>query len=89
MLINTAAREGPEPQDLVRDLGRHGIGAEIMEAAPDYRFIGEQFLDEAREAFEDRSVRGAGAGSPVREMTRGGVTRGILERASLSAFITQ
>jgi nucleotide-binding universal stress UspA family protein len=85
--VTTGARDGPSPQAIARNLAWHGIAATIKEVPPDYRYIGEQVLDEAKEVGADMVVMGAYSHSRVREMMLGGVTRHILEHADMPVFI--
>ncbi len=87
LTVATGARDGPTPQEVVRNLAWHGIEATVKEVAPDYRYVGEQLLDEAKEASADMVVMGAYSHSRVREMMLGGVTRYILESADMPVFI--
>lgn len=85
--VTTGARDGPSPKQIVRHLAWHGVKADSKEIPPDYRYIGEAVLDEAKELGADMAVMGAYSHSRVREMMLGGVTRYILENAKLPILI--
>ena len=87
--VETRAKRGPSPGRLKQYLGLHGISAEIAEIAPDYRPVGEQVLDQAREFGADLIVMGAYSMSRLRERLLGGVTRHIFTQADIPVLMAR
>ena len=87
--VETSAKRGPLPGRLKQYLGLHGVNAEIAEIAPDYRPVGEQVLDQAREFGADLIVMGAYSMSRLRERLLGGVTRHIFTEAEIPVLMAR
>ncbi len=76
-----------DPALLAPYLSRHGIKPLCRRLDPDYRDLGEQILDEARERGADLLVMGAYSHSRLRELVLGGVTRQILAGAEIPVLM--
>lgn len=87
--VDTGAKRGPSPGRLKHYLGLHGIAAEIFEAPPDYRSVGEQIMDQAHSWGADLMVMGAYSQSRLRERLLGGVTSYIFSNSDLPVLMTR
>lgn len=85
--VTTGAKHGPSASEMGRYLDWHKIKNEVVEVPPDHRSVGEVILDEAIEREVDLIVMGAYSHSRLRELLLGGVTRHILENASLPVLM--
>ncbi len=81
--VTTGAKLGPPAEDIGRHLDWHRIKNEVVEISPDYRSVGEQILEEAKAKGADLIIMGAYSHSRLRELLLGGVTKQILDQASL------
>ena len=88
VVTQTAARPGPGAQDLARQLGWSGAGAEVMEVAQGRHRLGDVILSEAASFGADLLVMGAYAHSPFRESLTRGVTNHILSHADIPVMMT-
>jgi len=87
--VETGAKRGPSPGRLKHYLGLHQIKADIAQAPPDYRTVGEQILDEARKRGTDLLVMGAYSQSRLRERLLGGVTSYIFANSDVPVLMTR
>lgn len=87
--VETGAKPGPSSGRLKHYLGLHGIDAELFAIPPDYRVVGEQILDQAREYQADLVVMGAYSKSRLRERLLGGVTGYVFANADLPVLMTR
>ena len=87
--VDTGAKRGPAPGRLRQYLALHGIKSDIVETEPDYRRVGEQVLDEAREFGADLIVMGAYSQSRLRERLLGGVTRLVFTDADIPVLMAR
>ena len=76
-----------DPASLNGFLKRHGVAAGFRRLQPDYRPLGEQMLEEARDSGADLFVMGAYGHSRLRELVLGGVTRQILAIADIPVLM--
>jgi len=81
--IETGARRGPGPTELVQHLAWHGIDAGARTIDPDGGNVGKLLLREAVNCDADLLVMGAYSHSRLREMVLGGVTKYVLAHAEL------
>ena len=80
---------GPSAEDVARHLGRNGIDASTMTAAPGRRSIGETMVDEAATAGGDLLLKGAFTNSRLRQMIFGGATRDIINSSTLPVLLAR
>ena len=80
---------GPSAEDVARHLGRNGIDAATMTAAPGRRSIGEAMVDEAAKAGGDLLLKGAFTNSRLRQMIFGGPTRDIIASSGLPVLLAR
>jgi nucleotide-binding universal stress UspA family protein len=85
--VTTGAKAGPSAADLAKHLDWHRIRNEVVEVPPDHRPVGEAILDEAAEQGADLIVMGVYSRSRLRELLLGGVTKHILEHATLPVLM--
>jgi nucleotide-binding universal stress UspA family protein len=85
--VTTGAKQGPSANEMGRYLDWHHIKNEVVEVPPDHRPVGEAILDEVNERGVDLIVMGAYSHSRLRELLLGGVTKHILENASLPVLM--
>jgi len=89
LTIMTEAKQGPEPEDIAKNLAWHGISAEVRRLPPNSRPVAEAITDEAEEIGADLLVMGAYSQSRVRERVLGGVTKAIMARADLPVLMAR
>jgi nucleotide-binding universal stress UspA family protein len=82
-------RRGPEAPELAAYLALHGIKAELATFRPVEREVGAGLLQAAREAEADLLVMGAYSHSRLRQLILGGVTRHVLEHATLPVLMNR
>ncbi len=82
-------RRGPEAQELAAYLALHGITAEIATFRPIDREVGKGLLGAAAEFGADLLTMGAYSHSRLRQLILGGVTRHVLEHATLPVLMTR
>ncbi|MFP6746343.1 MAG: universal stress protein [Alphaproteobacteria bacterium] len=80
---------GPSAEDVARHLGRNGIDASTMTAAPGRRSVGEAMVDEAATAGADLLLKGAFTNSRLRQMIFGGATRDIINGSVLPVLLAR
>ena len=85
--VTTGAKQGPAAGEMGKYLDWHQIKNEVVEIPPDHRPVGEAILDEAKERGVDLIVMGAYSHSRLRELLLGGVTKYLLENASLPVLM--
>jgi len=85
--VTTGAKQGPSASDMGKYLDWHQIKNEVVEVPPDHRAVGQVILDEAKEREVDLIVMGGYSHSRLRELLLGGVTKHILENASLPVLM--
>ncbi len=85
--VPTGAKRGPSAREMGRHLDWHQIKNEVVEVPPDHRPVGEVILDAANQRGVDLIVMGAYSRSRLRELLLGGVTKYILENASLPVLM--
>ena len=84
----TPVEAGSDPAtDLVEALRWHGITARRLKLAANPGTVGEALLDQAAEAEATMIVMGAYTHSRVREMFLGGVTRHVLDHATVPVIM--
>ena len=89
LTIMTEAKQGPEPEDIARNLAWHGVSAEVRRIAPSRKPVADIITDEAMDIGADLLVMGAYSQSRVRERVVGGVTRAIMNRADLPVLMAR
>ena len=82
-------RRGPLAQDLADYLALHGINAEIATFRPVDREVGAGLLRAAGEFGADLLAMGAYSHSRLRQLILGGVTRHVLEHATLPIMMNR
>lgn len=80
-------RRGPGAQNLSAYLALHGIRVELATFRPIDREVGAGMLAAAREFAADLLAMGAYSHSRLRQLILGGVTRHVLENASLPVMM--
>ncbi|MDP6344789.1 MAG: universal stress protein [Alphaproteobacteria bacterium] len=80
---------GPSADEVARHLGRNGIEATTMTAAPGRRSIGEAMVAEAAAAGGDLLIKGAFTNSRLRQMIFGGATRDIVNASELPVLMAR
>ena len=82
-------RRGPGAAELASYLGLHGIRTEVAEFRPLDRDVGRGLLTAAREFGADMLAMGAYSHSRLRQLLLGGVTRHVLEHATLPVLMNR
>lgn len=82
-------RRGPGAAELVSYLSLHGIRPEVAQFRPMERDVGRGLLTAAREFGADMLAMGAYSHSRLRQLILGGVTRHVLEHASLPVLMNR
>lgn len=85
--ITTGAKLGPPASEIAANLDWHGIEADVIELAPDYRSVGEVLLAEASAINADLLVMGAFSHSRLRQLILGGVTKYVFEESDLPVLM--
>ncbi len=80
---------GPSAEEVARHLGRNGIDATTMTAAPGRRSIGDAMVAEAASAGGDILLKGAFTNSRLRQMIFGGATRDIINGSVLPVLLAR
>lgn len=89
LTITTGAKQGPEPEDIAKNLGWHGILVEVKKAPPSSKAVADIIIDEAGNIGADLIVMGAYSQSRVRDRVLGGVTSAIMKNANLPVLMAQ
>lgn len=89
LTIKTEAKQGPEPEDIAKNLAWHGVSAEVKRVSPSSKSVADILTDEAGAIGADLIVMGAYSQSRVRERVLGGVTRAIMNRADLPVLMAR
>ncbi|MGO4440360.1 universal stress protein [Rhizobium sp. RAF56] len=79
---------GDTRDDVVRYLSKHGISSRKMSADRPSLDVGASIISVARELKSDLIVAGAYSHSRLREWVFGGVTRSLLENASINRLLS-
>jgi nucleotide-binding universal stress UspA family protein len=82
-------RGGSQAPDVVDYLALHGIRAEVASFSPVDREVGAGLLAAAREFGADLLTMGAYSHSRLRQVILGGVTRHVLENATLPVLMSR
>ena len=82
-------RRGPGAGDLAAYLALHGIRAEFAQFRPIEREVGRGLLTAARDFGADLLAMGAYSHSRLRQLILGGVTRHVLEHATLPVLMNR
>lgn len=83
--VDTGAKAGPGPEDLIDSLAWHGITAELRRIAAEGAPVHELLLSHA--ADSDLMIMGAYSHSRLREMVIGGVTRNVLSHPIVATLM--
>jgi nucleotide-binding universal stress UspA family protein len=89
LTIMTGAKQGPEPEDIAKNLAWHNISAEVKRVPPSSRSVAEIIAHEAQAIHADLLVMGAYSQSRIRERVLGGVTTAIMSRAQLPVLMAR
>lgn len=89
LTITTEAKQGPEPEDIAKNLAWHGISTEVKRVPPSSRAVADTITNEAKAIGADLLVMGAYSQSRVRERVLGGVTKAIMARADLPVLMAR
>jgi len=82
-------RRGPSGQELTPYLAMHGVHADIATFGPVDREVGGGLLKAANDFGADLLSMGAYSHSRLRQLILGGVTRHVLERATLPVMMSR
>ncbi len=85
--IEGATVPGPTGEEVARKLCRHGITARAMTDTPTGRTVGEAILECAAGVNADLMIKGAYTHSRLRQLIFGGLTRHIIQHASLPVLL--
>ncbi len=85
--IVTGAKQGPPATEMAENLRWSGIEAEVREMSPSSQGVGGVLLAEASAIRADLLVMGAFLNSRLRQIIFGGVTKHVLENASLPVLM--
>jgi nucleotide-binding universal stress UspA family protein len=89
LTIMTEAKQGPEPEDIAKNLAWHGVSAEVERVSPSSQSVADIISEQAVSIGADLIVMGAYSQSRVRERVLGGVTRAIMQRADLPVLMAR
>ncbi len=89
LTIMTEAKQGPEPEDIARNLAWHGVSAEVKRVSPSSKTVADIITDQAVAIGADLIVMGAYSQSRVRERVLGGVTKAIMNRSDLPVLMAR
>ncbi len=89
LTIVTEAKQGPEPEDIAKNLAWHGVSAEVKRISPSSKTVADIIMEEAVAIDADLIVMGAYSQSRVRERVLGGVTKAIMNRADLPVLMAR
>jgi nucleotide-binding universal stress UspA family protein len=93
VVINVAAplmpEPGPDGEELVRTIERHGVPVLLQTATGRAKAQGESFLRIAMETGADLLLKGAYTQSRIRQMIFGGATRHIIMEAKLPVLMAR
>lgn len=87
LTVTTEAKQGPEPEEIAKNLAWHAISAEVKKVPPSSKAVADIIIDEARIVGADLIVMGAYSQSRVRERVLGGVTSAIMKNADLPVLM--
>jgi len=82
-------RRGPSAQELADYIALHGVNADVVSFSAKDRDIGAALLAAAADFQSDFLVMGAYSHSRLRQLILGGVTRYVLEHATLPVFMSR
>ena len=82
-------RRGPPAFELAAYLAHHGVRAEVAQFRPLEREVGRGLLAAAREFGADLLAMGAYSHSRLRQLILGGVTRHVLEHATVPVLMSR
>ena len=82
-------RRGPGPAELAGYLALHGIQVETKGFRPIERDVGRGLLEAAKAFGADMLAMGAYSHSRLRQLILGGVTRHVLEHATLPVLMSR
>ena len=82
-------RRGPPASELADYLAHHGVRVEVAQFRPLEREVGRGLLAAAREFGADLLAMGAYSHSRLRQLILGGVTRHVLEHATLPVLMSR
>ena len=82
-------RRGPPAAELAAYLAHHGVRAEVAQFRPIEREVGRGLLSAAREFGADLLAMGAYSHSRLRQLILGGVTRHVLEHATVPVLMNR
>lgn len=82
-------RRGPPASELAAYLAHHGVRAEVAQFRPLEREVGRGLLAAAREFGADLLAMGAYSHSRLRQLILGGVTRHVLEHATVPVLMNR
>ncbi len=76
-----------DPEDLVRQLGWHGVSARVQPFDAAVTELGAAFLDQCAQAGADMLIKGAYSQSRLRQLILGGRTRHILANTTIPVLL--
>lgn len=85
--VDTGSKQGPSAEEAAAYVERHGFAAEVNTMAPHSNGVGATLLRYAHTQNSSLLVMGAYSHSRFREMVLGGVTRHVLENATLPVLM--
>ncbi len=86
--IVTGAKHGPAAAEIAKNLSWSGIDAEVREMSPSSQGVGGVLLAETSAIRADLLVMGAFSNSRLRQIIFGGVTKHVLENATLPVLMS-
>ena len=89
LTVTTGAKQGPEPEDVAKNLAWHGISAEVKNVPPSSKPVADIITEAAESIGADLLVMGAYSRNRVRERVLGGVTKAIMTRADLPVLMAR
>jgi nucleotide-binding universal stress UspA family protein len=85
--VETGAKQGPSAEEAAAYVERHGFAVEVKTVAPHREGVGTALLRYAQTQNSSLLVMGAYSHSRLREIVLGGVTRHVLENATMPVLM--
>ncbi len=85
--VDTGAKRGPSVEEAAAHVERHGFAVDVKTIAPHSKGVGSTLLRHAHTQNSSLLVMGAYSHSRLREIILGGVTRYVLENATIPVLM--
>jgi nucleotide-binding universal stress UspA family protein len=85
--VDTGAKQGPSVEEAADYVERHGFAVDVKTIAPQSKGVGSTLLRHAHTQNSSLLVMGAYSHNRLREVILGGVTRYVLENATISVLM--